>query len=301
MKKTFLAALCCLCMCSFAFANAAVTSTQPQNYFDGFYAGLGIGAANLQGKIENNLNDSEEYLYQTVNANDPNNTYNFVLDSSSRDYNLNKGFNKWGFVGQVFGGYGKTLLQHLYLGGELFIRATPVKANISTTQTVKGSKGETSIDVENYTSAGAAARVGFLITPKIMIYGLFGIDNTFINDHIKHNGTAVANGSEFPEATIGIDKTVSTDHVLSGLMPGIGIEAMVTNKLSLRAQYTYSFYQSDKTEYYNNQRSFSKVTSVSNIYNWYGNSEGNIKNKNLSRNAITVDLTYHFNGLGWSE
>jgi Opacity protein and related surface antigens len=116
-----------------------------------------------------------------------------------------------GFGGGVFGGYGKTF-GNWYVGGEL-------SADYAKTE---GSVAGIDLDIEKKYSVGAAARVGYLITPKVMAYGVAGVERakfkTSISDGVDSlKGSATVNGARF----------------------GVGAETFVTDIMSLRTEVDY--------------------------------------------------------------
>ena len=80
-------------------------------------------------------------------------------------------------------------------------------------------------------SYGGDIRAGYLISPRVMFYALFGLD--YAKFKVKSNATYPAQGitNNFSEWEL-------------GFMPGVGIEVGLADHLSLRAQYTYTFYPS---------------------------------------------------------
>lgn len=277
MKKILLASLCGLFINSFAFAGNTIT-TQPQNYFDGIYTGIGVGAGNFQGKAKNQITYKE-----TSDAD--------FGSSNSQTYTLNKNFNKWGFTGEIFSGYGKTFFQRLYVGGELFLRTANIHANVSQTKTDTyyddfSITRNTSVDIDNFFSFGGAARVGFLVTPRIMLYAIAGVDAAVTYTDVKYS-------TNFPSS----DPLSSIDQekfsTVLGFMPGAGIEVMLNNKLSLRGQYTYSMYGNASDDNYTDSEYGDWP------YHWTESYDGKLKLQKLARNTMTIGLIYHFNGLGW--
>ncbi|NTF17586.1 porin family protein [Agrobacterium rubi] len=110
-----------------------------------------------------------------------------------------------GFGAGAFGGYGKTF-GNWYVGGELSADYSKVDGK---------SNG---LELEKKYSYGAAARVGYLVTPNVLGYGIAGIER-----------------GKF-EAKAG-DLKASDE--LNGLRLGIGAETFVHEKVSIRTEVNY--------------------------------------------------------------
>ena len=296
MKKQILFGFIAILASSLVFASG--DTFQPvakPDYFSGFYAGLGVGANYVTGNVKNDIVDTEVLYDNNMNQ----------IGGSMVGYSFNENLNAFGFVGDIFGGYGKTF-NRFYIGGELFGRGIVNKASESKSQTViPGLSGKTEIDRNQYYSFGSDIRAGFLVTPRIMIYALAGVDVSQFNYQVKHEGTSAFYGMA-PNPSLASDPLAASNEqdfnkIQPGFMPGIGIEAMLTNKLSLRAQYTYTIYGSTSEKYnFINNASYVTDISVPNIITSSSvavNSSGELKADTISNNAVTVDLTYHFNGI----
>lgn len=116
-----------------------------------------------------------------------------------------------GFSGGAFAGYGKSF-GNWYVGGEL-------SADYSK---VEGSANK--VDVEKKYSYGAAARLGYLVTPNVLAYGVGGVER-----------------GRF-EAKAAGDK-ISDD--VTGLRLGIGAETFVSEKVSVRTEVNYVNWEDD--------------------------------------------------------
>jgi outer membrane immunogenic protein len=115
-----------------------------------------------------------------------------------------------GFGGGAFGGYGKTFGKW-YVGGELSLDYNKVD----------GKSG--GAEIKKTYDYGVAARAGYLVTPKILGYGVVGWE--------RGKFEAKADGAK--------DSTT-----LNGLRVGIGAETFVTDNISLRTEVNYVNWQS---------------------------------------------------------
>lgn len=118
-----------------------------------------------------------------------------------------------GAAGGLLAGYGKRVKSQGYFGAEL-------DGSISAID-VTGSVNSVSGKVSLENTIGAFAKAGFLPSDDYMIYGKLGYVN-----------------SSF-EASVG---TLKESTRLGGVAVGLGIEGLVSDKLSLRAEYTHTDY-----------------------------------------------------------
>jgi len=197
-----------------------------------------------------------------------------------------------GFNGQVFAGFGKTLKSHFYIGGEAWGNYFSGKRDESynyTLTTIKQGANPTNvpsghIKISNPMSFGLGLRLGYVVSPKTMFYVLLGFDyakfnveNTMSNHYTDKN----------------IDENFTTtdkfDKWLPGFMPGIGIEAGITDHLSLRVQGTYAFYE----DYEHDVTKYGEIPRKNGLNTPY---KINMKSKlNLERITAQLMLSYLFN------
>ena len=200
-----------LCLATSALAGGPMPPAAAP-YFDGFYAGLGGGVVSATSNVRENYNN-----------NDPSNTLSV---------NNKMDLGKHGLNGNVFLGFGKTL-RSIYLGGEVFGNVFNPEWESST---VGGTPGAPSIlmktKVKSPYSYGGDIRAGYVVSPRVMLYALFGLD--YAKFEVKSNVNNPPNG--------GVTNNFNKWRL--GYMPGVGIEVGLANHLSLRGQYTYTFYPS---------------------------------------------------------
>ncbi|KPJ68145.1 MAG: hypothetical protein AMJ43_01720 [Coxiella sp. DG_40] len=198
-------------------------------YFNGPY--LGIGAGIVHAHVDANEEGSGEVTVEETTH------YNF-----DKSHNFDMG--KCGFNGNVFVGYGKTFESSpsYYLGGEMFGNyLSPTLKGSSYSYTNPTGDGQKIMsmytEVKNPYSFGGDIRGGYLVNPKTMVYALFGLDYAQFK---------VKSGFGYQYIDMAIDRHVAHDFSKwkLGYMPGVGIETGLTAHVSLRAQYTYTFYSS---------------------------------------------------------
>jgi opacity protein-like surface antigen len=247
-------------------------------YFDGSYVGIGVGVVHAHA----DTNAESSYEVSLEPTQDPINGHYYY----NKSHNFDMG--KYGFNGNIFVGYGKTFESSpsYYLGGELFGNYFSPKlkgSSYSSGTTMYDSSYTMSIntEVKNTYSIGGDIRAGYLVMPRTMIYALFGLDYA----RFKVKSEFVFNPSY-----IGAPGPAQVNNDFSklklGYMPGIGMEMVLTDHFSLRAQYTYAFYSSLSNT----------VTKVipQPVGGGVGHATLNTKIK-PSRGLFTVKLSYLFN------
>lgn len=275
-----------LSFCSVSFANGAyvpppATSPEPVpvNYFDGFYLGIGGG-------LHHTTADAKAMVVDEIGGyvNSPGQTGPSYPLSVSADMGTISG------VAQGFIGFGKTFSQNknAYVGIELFGRYTPTSMSMSQTSQIAYddeimASATTEGKLTNDYSFGGDVRLGYLITPKVMAYVLAGVDVGEFNYKIHHMASMYG-------APTYLDYSTDKDTWQYGFMPGVGIEAMLNDHVSLRAQYTYTFFgDGDDVAGSGILYSAEGATMVS--------STGTGVTDSIQRGLFTLDLTYHFNGI----
>lgn len=278
--KRLTVGLFALSFCSISFANGAyvppATPPAPVNYFDGFYLGIGGGlhhttadaSATAVDEISGFRNGLEQSIYYP-----------------SYPLSVNGDMGAISGVAQGFVGFGKSFGQNknVYVGIELFGRYTPTDMSMSQTSQIVygdivGASATTEGKLTNDYSFGGDIRLGYLITPKIMTYVLAGVDVGKFNYKIHHVTSTYGE-------TGGLDYSSEVDTWQYGFMPGVGIEAMLNDHVSLRAQYTYTFLGDGDN-----------VSGSSEIVDFVTSTASGTADS-VQRGLFTLDLTYHFNGI----
>jgi len=194
----------------------------PKSCLDGGYIGVGGGIVHALSDVRN--------FYYAYRENYPDlpisDTYNFKLG-------------EYGFNANVFIGYGKEFSFPYYLGVEAFANyfSTKTKGSENTKIDLDNNDIYVSTEVRNSYAFGGDARLGWLISPRTMLYVLFGID------YAKFGGKSEAVDTGNLAYS---NKLISNefDKWKMGYMPGVGIETCLNDHVSLRVQYTYTFYDS---------------------------------------------------------
>lgn len=200
------------------------------------------------------------------------------------DYSATSNISQISFAGNIFFGYGRTFslnprLSRFYLGGELFGRYVPVNVTDRQNIILTGATDVSlpfKVNLKTNFEGGLAVKAGYLIAPKTMFYILCGWNATQFSYESNVEGP-----SEIIAQLFGIKP--GTHDIFPAIMPGLGIETMLTDKLSLRLQYVYSYYFVSDDIY-----------SIDDVFT---NFVANDYLKNVSRSQVTLDVTYHFNGL----
>lgn len=243
-------------------------------YFNGPYVGLGVGIVGA---------------YADVNSSSMN-----VFSYSVFDYkfSVNDTFDKgeYGENVNIFAGYGRTLNSSYYLGGELFghyFSHGLIDCEGNSIHHLSGldptMTATVSTRVKNSYSFGGDIRAGYLISPRTIIYILFGLDyakfkvkdELALTEMMQHNLVFTANlNNNFTKRKL-------------GYLPGIGIETSLNDHISLRAQYTYTFYSS-----FEHAGIVSSFVEGATPVDYSGNLTTKVK---PYRQLFTVKLSYLFN------
>jgi opacity protein-like surface antigen len=263
-------------------------------YFNGPYIGIGAGIVGSRADVESFASD-----YTTNITITPVLRETYVHISGEEYHNFDMG--KYGFDGNIFVGYGRTLNTSYYLGGELFGHYfSPTLKKLSHSMKVSDVfpdvypevpvlvviNSDMSTKVKNSYSFGGDIRAGYLVFPRTMVYVLFGLDYAQFN--VKSEFAYNTIWATFPpiESFSGdIDNDFNKWKL--GYMPGIGIETGLTDHISLRAQYEYTFYSS-----FSNSVEHKHYPLEPGDYYHEENLTTKIK---PSRGLFTVKLSYLFN------
>lgn len=177
-------------------------------------------------------------------------TYQLGSDS----YKIKWSYSSVGVATTTYAGYGAVFQHNWYIGAEAYFHITPLNTSKS-----KSSDGiDNRLSIQSTGGIGLALRGGYLFTPRMVLYGLLAAD---------YGGTTVKVKAGQSENKF--------DKPYFPLVPGIGFEMMLTNKLGFRVQETLYFYNSD-TE---------------------SNSALKTKLNTMVANIATFSLQYHFNAI----
>ncbi|MBT4880712.1 MAG: porin family protein [Alphaproteobacteria bacterium] len=131
-----------------------------------------------------------------------------------------------GLAGSIFGGYGKMTSDKFYVGGELDIgldSGTSTSSNGNTSGAYfKASRG---------LLYSAFVRGGVIVAPKTLAFLKLGVRYSKFR-------LSASDGTGFEKKEKG----------KYAFVPGVGIETMVSDKISVRADYTYAFFSEIKSD-----------------------------------------------------
>lgn len=323
MKGKILIALLALGATSAVLANGgmapAPAPVAEPNYFDGLYLGLGAGVQHQTGTVKNGTVDDLSYTATRqygdilIEKHEIHNAFLSALDSDVGNTAVN---------GELFAGYGKTFNSLYYAGVELYAKYANAKTDSnyagvpvdvdaatlgdSTSSSVNFKAAATSIKLKSDWSYGGALKFGYLITPKTMFYLLAGIEHTKFDVDVNHD--FAAGYSQTPDTTPtsswsrGYSYHYGFDESKWAFVPGIGIETMLTDKLSLSAQYTYADY--GNVSHHNDMTPVTLPPIPVGSQEYYGTTHSNVTGSSasdtkfdLSRGLFSLRLAYHFNGI----
>lgn len=126
-------------------------------------------------------------------------------------------------------GYGLSVVHNFYLGAEVMVGYDSLNSN---TQLEVPNTAEYSYDmqIKRNLFTGVAARIGKLyLDNSFLVFGRIGVDF----------GWYKASLDTFSPSVVGISGDPEGDFVGIAVAPGFGIEALVTNNISLRLEYDY--------------------------------------------------------------
>lgn len=284
-KIIFVSALAIgLSAASLAFASGATVVQPEQIYFNGFYAGLGAGIEHATSDFDHSAIYTENYATDDVVPRVLTDTFETPENFSLKD-NV--------FAANAFVGFGQVLNSNWYLGAEVFGRYADAEERGG--QTVIFRPGEPAANESTYTtearlksdfSAGADLRFGYLFTPKTLVYVLGGAEYSEFDASVFQDIGSPHNQGQFPI-------NYSQDKHEIAFMPGVGIETMLTDKLSLRGQYTYADYSSFTAGYGPVKVLIGHASDQTPLYKTYSASS----KFDPARGVFTLDLAYHWNGV----
>lgn len=129
-----------------------------------------------------------------------------------------------GFVGGLFGGYGRTF-GSFYLGGEGTVEYGKIEGNFSD----QANYNRTISLEETYS---LSMRPGYFLTPQTLAYGRVGW---------------AASKFKVSQDATGAAPMPQTDEWVNGIVAGFGLEQEVAKSLALRLDYRHTFYYEEPT------------------------------------------------------
>jgi len=178
---------------------------------DGFYVGVQGGYDMYRLKEDVNLEDTDEDELET-----------------------NPKLNANGWVGGAFLGYGK-YWDNFYLGAEIFANASGAKSDMDTTlETSDGDILDLDTDIKVKSEYGISLLPGIKVNDDTLFYVRLGYNwaRVDVDTDVETNvgGFVVGGGGDDDSETV------------HGFNYGVGIETLLVDNFSLRAEYTYTKY-----------------------------------------------------------
>lgn len=261
-NKVILVSTVAVGLCAGAALASGVQVAAPIEYFNGWYAGAGVGVEHLTGSVDRFTDRVESIDGITREA-------KFSAHDDIGDTSLDGG---------IFAGYGQVLNTAYYLGAEAFARYAHLTAtNSSFSERESDLSTYNSLSVDTKWAYGAALKFGYLPTAKTMIYVLAGVETAKFDCHGSH----AESGSE------GFSHDYDFDKQAVAFMPGVGIETMLTDKISLRGQYTYADYSN-----FSHHATFTEENGQRIMTNFAYDDK-----VDPERGLFTLDVTYRWNGV----
>lgn len=206
---------------SIIIMSLLLTTSAIANSFDGPYLGLSAGAT------MRNVDYKMTLLSAEVKR---------IISPYSKDYT------KTGFVGGIYGGYGKTF-DNIYIGGEGSVHYDSangwenhsVNANFPhTSGIIIPGKMNFKTQYKKDIVFGLTARIGHIINKELMVYIKPGLEISR-DRFIRKNISVVT-----PDATFPLSDSDSASEWKIKLAPGIGFEYLILKNMIARLEYTCS-------------------------------------------------------------
>lgn len=295
MKKILLLSLAVLGFSGVSLASGVMPVPVTPDYFSGFNLGANLAVQHQIGTYSGVVGFDSTIVSEAFGS------PTYTIDSATTaDVDLGK----TAFGGGISAGYGQTLQSTYYLGADLFGNYANSKSNLefggAFTTTYNDPDGlipgpaqlfNSNVEVKTNWSYGGDIKLGYLPNPKTMIYLLAGIDVRRIDVNVTH-GLLNTAYSVFPgyEARY----SYSFDKTKFGFMPGVGFETMLTDKLSLVGQYTYSWFSSFGADVVPDPVAIPDQDLVRAHGTVSSSASDSVK---MARGIYSLGLTYHFNGI----
>ena len=138
-----------------------------------------------------------------------------------------------GTAANLFAGYGALVSQQAYLGGEIFVGGSSV--DITTFDGTAGHNTTLTSKLRKGLSYGISFIPGYMVTDSTMLYGRAGLIRTRFNE--KNTTTTL---TDHIQSTL----NQSASQTVTGKQLGLGVQSDITQNVAMRAEYTYTSYQS---------------------------------------------------------
>ncbi|WP_119268948.1 outer membrane protein [Taklimakanibacter deserti] len=188
-------------------ATPTADVVEPQVSWTGFYVGANAGAGGTVDKL--------------------------TLDVGGDDPSFD-GIGGEGFLGSLMAGYNWQVSDSIVLGLQGDIGIADLKSKLDASAEFLGLEAELDAETKLEWFANASLRAGYLATPETMLYVIGGYSYA----HVKQEAELTVG---IPQGLI-IDEDISEKQDLDGFHIGAGAEAMLTDSLTLRAEYRYTQY-----------------------------------------------------------
>jgi outer membrane immunogenic protein len=228
---------------SFFTSQAEAAQTDP---WSGFSVSLGGGGANVGADLGADVSNQDNFTFDF-----PANLLEFIVEGSGH---TNSNVDGWEGFGTLQGAYdfrfGNILLGALadfdfYPGDPRGQSSSNIDGNFSINfngATVFGpvpfpnyASATSSLELEKVWSVGG--RLGYLITPSVLVYGLGGYTQASLNGQVDLSYFDLLNGTQ--------TLSLRASDELRGYFVGAGGEMLITKDLALRLEYRYANYDGE--------------------------------------------------------
>ena len=223
---------------AYSSAYAGSEGAKP-GYPDGFMLGAGAGVTEFM--------DSGTYSTTVGHASSSTSNRNF----------------RFGFMGDVFAGYGRRIYKPFYFGTELGLNIFGV-SEVSSSHSTQADVTANIIDDSHITTQEALLtttrisgnvfvpffdiKPGLLVTPNSLLFARIGVNYNQLNvrrqSSYQSSSIYEDNAVVISESSAYSELYSSEKKQLIGLRAGLGFEYLISDNLGLAANYVYAFYNS---------------------------------------------------------
>lgn len=214
LKKALLATAVLAATSGVVFANGGTYAPAASTHEGNFYLGAAISrdVTDFEASFNNDVIDGATLI----------NTFNFSHDQNADGVN-----------GEIFAGYGWLFNDHYYLGGEVFGSISSTQGEFDVNDVVGGVLLNLSNTYRMRGSIGVAVLPGMKLSDSTLGYLRVG----YVNSQFRLNTSTIP---ALGETTF--DEAVNFRKNKGAVQLGLGVESMVTNNVSVRAEYDYNRY-----------------------------------------------------------
>jgi len=222
LKRALLATAVLAATSGVAFANGGTYAPVPvETHEGGFYIGAAISrdVADFETSFTNDAFFNDDFV----------NHFDFSYDQGTSQ----------GINGEIFGGYGMLFNDHYYIAAEIWGSISSLKGDFNITDTFFDDTRSVDVSYRMNNTFGIALLPGVKLSDSTLSYLRIGYVNSRFKSEVNTLPTL-----ESIDSLAGTDFEDFFNHNKNegGIQLGLGMETMVTNNVSIRAEYDYNRY-----------------------------------------------------------